>query len=175
MLKRLRGSFKRLYSKMEPRVSVHAMLAMLYLIINLPVLGILLLSNTFAYTIRYDYSFFVLVVSATINIAPTLTRFQTIKQHFCWTDALDLRNNASPQLMKIHSISPCIHYEKRVHPYLRNIGLLCASMFLIGQLTVSNISVALVFGAMGMYLFFITVVIVLTIVRNRIRLTNRFR
>lgn len=160
---------------MNQRLSVHTKLAMLYLTINLPILGIVLLSDTFTYTTRQNYFIFVLIVAAVIFIAPLLVKLQSIKRHFCWTDALEYWHEGTPPLIKRRGIKPSVHFEKRVYPYLRNIGLLCASLFLLGSLTNSHVAVALVFGGIGMYLFFITVVIVVTIAQNRILLKGRRR
>jgi len=146
-------------------LNIHVRISLFYLVINLPVIG-LLIKGSFNQNILYTMLAFVCSMATIIIIVPTLTKLDFLNRHLYWMSALtkeqkDLIINLKPP--KHNEIPRTTYYFSRVKPYLTNIAICSVASGLLGVSDIMNSYISIFFGALSFYCTGVYIAIVITL------------
>lgn len=152
-------------SKLLRGLNIHVKISLFYLVINLPIMGLLIKGN-FNQNILHTMVAFVCSMATIIIIAPALTKLDFMNRHLDWTDALTkeqkdliLRFN----LPKHNEIPRTINYFRSVKPYLMNIAICSVASGLLGMLDIMNSYASIFFCSLSFYCTVVCVALAITL------------
>lgn len=147
------------------RLNIHVKISLLYLVINLPVIGLLIKGN-FNQNILYTMVAFVCSMATIIIIVPALAKLDFLNRYFDWMSALtkeqkDLILNF--KLQKHNKIPRTPYYFNRVKPYLTNIAICSIASGILGSAGIMSSYIQIFFGALSFYCTAVYIAIAVTL------------
>ena len=143
-------------------LNTHQWMALFYLIINLPIFGILF-GEAFDQKLQHTFILFVCSLTVIILMAPHSLQYGHVRRLFCWMDVLTAEEKEvifSFEIVKFHEIRRAPDYIKRIKPFLYRTGGGSIILSLIGvSPSVIDSDLSILCGALSFYLFGVLLII----------------
>jgi len=134
-------------------VDAHQRIALFYLTINLPILGILF-GGAFDQKIQHTFTLFVCSLTASILLAPHLLRHGRMNKLFCWMGALTVEERRAILCLEFRKVRRAPDYVDRIKPFIFRIGMCGIVLSLVGASPLAEDSYfSILCGAIAFYLF----------------------
>lgn len=148
-------------------LNIHCRIAFFYLVLNLPILGILF-GDGFDQKIQHTFLLFVCSLAAIIIIAPLALEYGLAKRLFYWMDALTTEEKKailSFEVEKYREIRRAPDYIKRIKPFFYRIGMCSIILSLIGiSPYVIDSDLSIVCGALSFYLLALILIMTASVI-----------
>ncbi|WP_031435818.1 hypothetical protein [Methylobacter tundripaludum] len=149
------------------KLSIHGKISALYFLHSLPIIWILS-TGDFDAALRNRMIIFTCTLSAIIVMAPLILKYSFFRQSFNWIDALTIDQRRviglilDGQSRKDHQVFTKGSNKKLIDPYAINTSIFSLIFLLAGSFPGLNYVISVMCGALGIYLFFVLILITIT-------------